>query len=116
MSKPVVNPYSEDHEILANGNEFSQADRSPSRTALPGSAAVKDPAVARRSRLEPCWAGLQAGVPEYWVVDPKRRSALLYQLDATRHVYQEPGRFAIDDVLRSVVLGGFELKVAGLFP
>ncbi len=58
----------------------------------------------------------QAGVPEYWVVDPKRRRVRLYELDATRHVYQEPGRFATDDVVRSVVLAGFELQVAALFP
>ncbi len=58
----------------------------------------------------------QAGVPEYWIVNPKRRIILLYHLDATRHVYQELGRFGVDDVVRSVVLGGFELKVADLFP
>jgi Uma2 family endonuclease len=58
----------------------------------------------------------QAGVPEYWIVDPKRRSVRIFPLDATRRVYQEPRRFVPGDIARSVHLGSFQLKVADLFP
>jgi Uma2 family endonuclease len=58
----------------------------------------------------------QAGVPEYWIVDPKRRTVVLHHLQGARSKYQETGPFGVDDTVRSRVLVGFELKVADLFP
>ncbi len=56
----------------------------------------------------------QAGVPEYWIVDPKQRTVLLYRLG--HRGYKGPDRFGADEIVRSTVLPGFELKVADLFP
>ncbi len=57
----------------------------------------------------------QAGVSEYWIVDPQQRTVLLYHLGGRRR-YQELGRFGVGEVVRSRVLTGFALKVADLFP
>ncbi len=57
----------------------------------------------------------QAGVPEYWIVDPQQRTVLLFNQQGHRG-FQELGRFGGDDVVRSRMLAGFELKVADLFP
>lgn len=57
----------------------------------------------------------QAGVAEYWIVDPHHRSVLLYHLDG-HGSYREFGRFGLTEMIRSQVLSGLALKVSDLFP
>ena len=56
----------------------------------------------------------QAGVPEYWIVDPQRRAVRLLHLESG--TYRELGRFGTGEVVRSEVLSGLDLKVSDLFP
>lgn len=58
----------------------------------------------------------KAGVPEYWLADPKTRSLTVYTLNAKTGDYEELGRFGPKDSVRSAVLAGFETSVAPLFP
>ncbi len=58
----------------------------------------------------------EAGVTEYWIVDPKLRTVVLYVLDDTRCEYREPERFGDDEIVRSTILETFALKVSELFP
>lgn len=57
----------------------------------------------------------QAGVPEYWIIDPEQRTVVLNHLEDARG-YRQWGPFRTGEVVRSVVLSGFELKVEDLFP
>lgn len=58
----------------------------------------------------------KAGVPEYWLADPKTRSVVVYMRNAKTRQYEELGRFGPEDSVRSAVLNGFETPVAPLFP
>jgi Uma2 family endonuclease len=55
-----------------------------------------------------------AGVPEAWTVDPDTRRVVVYVLQNGR--YAEHCRGGMGDKVRSSVLPGFEVEVAGLFP
>lgn len=57
----------------------------------------------------------QAGVPEYWLADPKTRTVTVYTLPAGGHEYVLHGRFGPDETLTSPQLAGLELPVATLF-
>jgi Uma2 family endonuclease len=57
----------------------------------------------------------QAGVPEYWLADPKTRTVTVYALPAGGHEYVLYGRFGPDETLTSSQLTGLELPVASLF-
>jgi Uma2 family endonuclease len=65
----------------------------------------------RRIKFE---AYQDAGVPEYWMVDPDARTVMVYALKGKR--YTELCRGGEGEKVRSAVLAGFELAVAGLFP
>ena len=58
----------------------------------------------------------EAGVTEYWIVDPKLQTVTVYHLDETRHEYRELGCFQADETVRSKLLEAFEMDVADLFP
>jgi len=58
----------------------------------------------------------EAGVAEYWIVDPKLRNVVLHRLGTGRSGYRRLGPFRSGEVVRSAVLSGFELKVEDLFP
>jgi Uma2 family endonuclease len=56
----------------------------------------------------------EAGIPEYWIVDPNARAVEVHVLENGRYV--EHCRGGVGEKVRSAVLPGFEVKVAGLFP
>ncbi|HRQ37994.1 MAG TPA: Uma2 family endonuclease [Chloroflexota bacterium] len=57
----------------------------------------------------------QAGVPEYWLADPKTRTVTIYALPVGGQEYVLHGRFGPDETLTSPQLAGLELPVASLF-
>jgi Uma2 family endonuclease len=56
----------------------------------------------------------QAGIPEYWVVDPRRRTVLVHLLEGEQ--YRLAARLGLGQVLRSALLPGFELPIDSIFP
>jgi Uma2 family endonuclease len=55
----------------------------------------------------------QAGIPEYWIVDPETRRVTVLVLEAG--TYREHGVFDPGDTASSAVLPGLAVPVAGLF-
>jgi Uma2 family endonuclease len=57
----------------------------------------------------------EAGVPEYWMVDPRARTVVIYAL-GEKGRYIEFSRGGEGETVRSRVLERFSLRVADLFP
>jgi len=55
----------------------------------------------------------QAGIPEYWIVDPRNRSIVVLQLEG--ETYQTHGQFGMDAVLTSATLSGLTVPVSAVF-
>ena len=56
----------------------------------------------------------RAGVPEYWIVDPERRTFEVFLLN--EDVYTLHGRFGDGDTASSPLLAGFEVAVDEIIP
>lgn len=56
----------------------------------------------------------QAGIPEYWIVDPRTRTITVLTLRSNNE-YMEHGEFKPGDVVTSVLLAGFEVDVSAVF-
>ena len=54
-----------------------------------------------------------AGIPHYWILDPRQRTVLTLRLNGK--VYEVVGQFSRGDVLRSELFPGLEVPVARLF-
>lgn len=55
----------------------------------------------------------QAGIPEYWIVDPRNRSIVVLKLEG--ETYQTHGQFGVDAVLTSATLSGLTVPVSIVF-
>lgn len=55
----------------------------------------------------------QAGIPEYWIVDPERREIMVLILDADH--YAEHGVFGQGDQATSRLITGFRVEVSSVF-
>ncbi len=53
----------------------------------------------------------EAGIPEYWIVDPQEGTITVYVLRPRRKTYAEHGVFAKGTHATSLVLPGFEVNV-----
>jgi Uma2 family endonuclease len=77
-------------------------------------AEVLSPATRRRDRTIKLGAYQDAGVPEYWLVDPESRTVLVYVLGPDGK-YAERARGATGDSIGSSVLPGLRVAVGALF-
>jgi Uma2 family endonuclease len=77
-------------------------------------AEVLSPKTRRRDQKVKLEAYRDAGVPEYWMLDPDSRRVVVHVLRS--RTYAELCRGGIDDEVWSSVLPGFRLKVVSLFP
>lgn len=57
----------------------------------------------------------QAGIGEYWIVDPRDRTITVLALDAPAGAYSPAGRYGCGDVARSILLAGFSVAVTPVF-
>lgn len=55
----------------------------------------------------------EAGIPEYWIVEPQAEIITVLRLDGNQ--YAEQGRFVRGDLAASALLAGFEVAVAAVF-
>ena len=55
----------------------------------------------------------QAGIPEYWIVDPEEKRILALTLQGDGYAVQ--GAYGPGDVARSVLLEGFEVPVGDVW-
>jgi Uma2 family endonuclease len=55
----------------------------------------------------------EAGVPEYWLVDPEDRSVTVYVLSGSSYAQHTKGE--LPDTLSSPTLPGFEMEVREVF-
>ncbi len=77
---------------------------------------VLSPATSRIDQHVKFGAYENAGVQEYWLIEPKLRTVLVYVLDDASHEYRELGRFGVGESAHSEILAGFEVEVSALFP
>ncbi len=75
---------------------------------------VLSPSTSRTDRVVKFWAYEQAGVPEYWIVDPQARMVEVYTLQ--EGIYALHGQYLGDDSLTSPSLPDLTLPVGELFP
>jgi Uma2 family endonuclease len=74
---------------------------------------VLSPSTRRTDRREKRAEYAEAGVAEYWLIDPNARWVELYALEDGR--YRRMGRYAAGQEVTSRLLAGFSLQVADLF-
>ncbi|MES1240103.1 MAG: Uma2 family endonuclease [Acidobacteriota bacterium] len=79
-------------------------------------AEVLSPSTRRRDRKVKLEAYRDAGVPEYWLVDPQARTVTVFGLDEERARYVELARGGEGERVTSVVLAGLAVEVSDLFP
>lgn len=57
----------------------------------------------------------QAGISEYWIVDPRDQSVLVLALDAGATEYREAGRYSVGQIASSELLKDFQVSVDDVF-
>ena len=76
-------------------------------------AEVLSPSTLRRDRSLKFTVYEQAGVPEYWIANPRTRSVEVFTLSGAE--YALLGEFIEDETIRSKMLPGLEIVTASLF-
>jgi Uma2 family endonuclease len=56
----------------------------------------------------------EAGIPEYWIVDPEREDIIVYSL--VKDVYVGSAPYCTGDILKSKSIKGFEIELTRIFP
>lgn len=56
-----------------------------------------------------------AGIPEYWIADPRDNSLTIFTLDAGATEYREAGRYKEGETAASVLLDGLSVNVSAVF-
>lgn len=55
----------------------------------------------------------QAGIPEYWLLDPKKKNIRVYRLDEMKYVLVDT--YTMGEIATAEALPGFEVAVAEVF-
>ena len=56
-----------------------------------------------------------AGIPEYWIADPRDKTLTIFTLDPGATEYREAGRYAEGETAKSVLLDGLTADVTAVF-
>jgi len=73
---------------------------------------ILSPSTSRKEHLLKFGAYLDAGIREYWIVDPEKRLMQVYVYEKGHFIYSE---YSGDAVVQSVVLSGFSLELSSLW-
>lgn len=57
----------------------------------------------------------EAGIPEYWIVDPQEEQITVCHLAADNEAYKEAGVYGPGEQVESVLLAGFGVGVTAVF-
>jgi Uma2 family endonuclease len=76
---------------------------------------VTSPSTRRVDEKVKLEAYRDAGVREYWLVDPRARTVVIFGLSPDGKGYSELQRIGAGETARSAVLAGFEVSVDGIF-
>jgi len=74
---------------------------------------VVSPDAPERDLVEKRREYAEAGIPEYWIVDPRDRSVTVLTL--VDHAYREHGRFVPGQEATSALLPDFTVATAAIF-
>lgn len=75
---------------------------------------ILSPGNSRRELKDKFEIYQEAGIPEYWIVDPDREDIIIYTL--LKDVYVGSAPYCTGDNLRSKAIQGFEIEVSRIFP
>lgn len=116
LPERIGDPVQPDLVFLRNGNQPRwEMDRS--FDGVPDLAIeILSRSTAHRDRKVKLEAYRDAGIQEYWIVDPWKRTAVIYSLAVDRRRYVELCRGGEGETVRSAVLAGLEVRVGDLFP
>lgn len=78
-------------------------------------AEIVSPSTRQTDQEEKLVEYAQAGIPEYWLIDPKARTVRNYTLPEGQTAYAPAGTYAAGQIASSVALPGFEVAVDKLF-
>ena len=104
----VVQP---DVLVVRHGNDIVQADAVHGAPDLV--VEVISPSSPMRDRLVKRDLYAEAGIPEYWIVDPEDEAIEVFRLEGD--AYLPSGWFRGGDTLRSALLEGLEIRLPELF-
>jgi Uma2 family endonuclease len=76
---------------------------------------VLSPRTRRRDQTVQLEAYRDAGIPEYWIVDPAARTVTVYGLGEDRSSYVELGRYEAGEEARSAVFPDLRIQVEAIF-
>jgi Uma2 family endonuclease len=79
-------------------------------------AEVTSPRTRRRDETVKLAAYRDAGVPEYWLIDPDARTVLIFGFGSNGKSYVELQRAGAEETARSLVLTGFQVAVNEICP
>ena len=116
LPQRIGDPVQPDLVFLRTGNQ-PRWETDPSFDGVPDLAIeVLSRSTARRDRTIKKDAYWEAGIREYWLVDPWRRAVEIYLLSDDGRRYDELCGGGEGETVRSAVLSGLEVRVSDLFP
>jgi Uma2 family endonuclease len=116
LPRRLGDPVQPDLLFLRTGNQ-PRWEVDPSFDGVPDLVVeILSPSTTRLDRKIKHSAYREAGVPEYWIVDPRARTIEVFGLSEDGARYVELCRGGEGDMVRSKVLPGLEVPVGEIFP
>lgn len=116
LPRRLGDPVQPDLVFLRTGNQ-PRWESDPSFNGSPDLVIeILSPSTARLDRKIKHLAYREAGIPEYWIVDPRARTIEVLGLSEDGARYVELCRGGEGDVVRSAALPGLEVSVGEIFP
>jgi Uma2 family endonuclease len=102
-------------DVVVIGAEHHLADDASAFEGIPSLVVeVLSPSTIRTDRVTKFALYEEAGVAEYWIVDPRLREVEVYTLDGA--LYRLHGQFVEDQEVTSVLFAGITFPAESLFP